>query len=414
MQVKTTRIVLLYLLLSACWILFGDGIIVFLSSISDVGKEKLEILNGIFFILITAALLHFGIQKQQATLLASEKQFKDLFYSNPTPMWIYDLATLKFLDVNEAAVGVYGYTSEEFKSKTVLDIRSKEEQEKLMRLTKTMPNKQNFSGNWEHVKKNGEKLIAAVNYHRILFNNRECVMVTAQDVTKQQEKDQQLKVLYSTEKELKEELERNIVLIERSLEEKQRLAEVIDRIQNMVIITDPSGTIIWVNQAFINHTGYRYEEAVGRKSDFLHGPKTNPETQPEIMQALLENDFGVFEILNYTKTGQEYWVELTISAVYNEDKQVVRYISVQNIITERKLRDEKILQQNKILKTLAWTNSHALRKPVASIISLVDLSMDTSNMKELRQIHQLIGVCAKELDDITRDVGKVIDDTESV
>lgn len=212
--------------------------------------------------------------------------------------------------------------------------------------------------------------------------------------------------ILNSEKELRMELENNIRLIEKSLEEKQRLAEVIDRINNMVMITDPLGNVIWVNQAFTRITGYSLEEVVGRQPNFLHGPKTDPEVQGRIMDSIYQGNFNTFDVLNYNKTGQEYWVEISISAIYNKKNEVIRYISVENVITERKLRDEMIRQQNHMLKKLAWTNSHAIRKPVVSILSLVELSEDAKNLEEIKELHTLIARCAKDLDHIIREAAK--------
>ncbi|MET3114796.1 PAS domain S-box-containing protein [Pedobacter sp. CG_S7] len=408
MQVKPIKIVILYLLFNLTWILFGSALITLLTFIFPFGRETLEIIKDVFLVLVTAVLLYVAINSQQQLLLDSIKQYRNLFYSNPTPMWIYDRNTLKFLDVNNAAIVVYGYSKEEFKTMTILDIRKEEDHEKIIESIHKIADTVNISGNWEHFKKDGAKLTAYISSHKTIFDNKECVMVMAQDVTTQLEQERQLKLLFSTERALKEELERNIQLIEQSLEEKQRLAEVIDRIYNMVMITDTLGRIIWVNQAFVNFTGYTLAEVVGQTSAFLQGRKTDPEMQAKIMEAMRQNDFSVFEILNYTKAGKEYWVELTISAIYNEEGQVIRYIAVQNIITERKLSEDKIKRQYKLLKRLAWTNSHAIRKPVASLLSLVSLSEDTATLQEMKEINGHIGVCSKELDVLTRDIGKVM------
>jgi PAS domain S-box-containing protein len=56
-------------------------------------------------------------------LAESENQYRLLFLNNPQPMWIYDLETLAFLEVNEAAISHYGYTREEFLQMTLKDIR---------------------------------------------------------------------------------------------------------------------------------------------------------------------------------------------------------------------------------------------------------------------------------------------------
>jgi hypothetical protein len=128
-----------------------------------------------------------------------------------------------------------------------------------------------------------------------------------------------------------------------------------------------------------------------------------------MVESIPNTNFSRFEIINYTKSGKEYWVELNISAIYNDENQAVRFISIQNIITERKLREKKIREQNEILRKHSWTNSHAIRKPLASILSLLFLSREIGEIKE---VHSLIETCAVELDEIIKGVGKEINDFE--
>ena len=80
--------------------------------------------------------LELELQAEEVTrshleLQRSESRFRQLFERNPQPMWMYDPGTLRFLDVNEAAVAQYGYTREEFLAMTLRDIRPPEEQEHL-------------------------------------------------------------------------------------------------------------------------------------------------------------------------------------------------------------------------------------------------------------------------------------------
>ena len=407
--VKPIRIVMFYLIFSLCWILIGESVVDILTDVTGAGREVMEVSKGVLFVGFTAALLYMALKKQQKELLTSEKQYRDLFHSNPLPMWIYDSKNLHFLEVNDAAIQNYGYSREEFKEMTILDV-SKRKDQLINSDIHVALEERNYSGYFQHHKKNGDQIIALIHSHQINFDNREAVVDMGQDVTNQLEQDKLLKLMYATEKELKEELEENILLMERSLEEKQRMAEVVERICNLVVIIDASYKVTWVNQAFINFTGYSLEEVVGNSIDILHGPKTDIETLGKIREVLKQEQFYVFEVLNYTKAGEEYWVEVSISAIYNEDNELVRYISVQNVITERKASEEKIKQQNMVLKKLAWNNSHAFRKPVASILSLVELSKEVTKLEELKEIHNHIAVCSKELDDLTKEIGTVLVD----
>jgi len=72
-------------------------------------------------------------KRSLATLRREEEQCRLLFETNPTPMWVFDVETLQFLAVNEAAVSQYGYSREEFLSRTERDLRPPEDVEKMER-----------------------------------------------------------------------------------------------------------------------------------------------------------------------------------------------------------------------------------------------------------------------------------------
>ncbi len=409
---KPYRIVILYLLISLTWILLSDRLVQFLTSVTGVQDLMLQTFKGTFFVLVTAGLLYLAIKKQQKALVDFGEQYKSLFYSNPNPFWIYDFNTLRFLEVNEAAIRTYGYTQDEFKKMTILDIRPEEDHQRVREFISRISDKSFLSGNWTHFGKNGNAFTVSVMAHKLKFNNRDCVVVIAQDVTLKLQQEEKLKMLYKVERELREELEKNMILVKQSSDSNQRLAEVVDRINNMVVISDPAGIIMWVNQAFLDFTGYSFNEVIGRDCSFLHGPNTDPEVRMRIVESIPNNNFSRFEIINYTKSGKEYWVELNISAIYNDENQAVRFISIQNIITERKLREKKIREQNEILRKHSWTNSHAIRKPLASILSLLFLSREMKGIAEIKEVHSLIETCAVELDEIIKGVGKEINDFE--
>ena len=62
-----------------------------------------------------------------AVLRESDEQYRLLFESNPLPMWVFDPKTLRFMAVNEAAIRLYGYTRQEFLSKSITEIRPEKE-----------------------------------------------------------------------------------------------------------------------------------------------------------------------------------------------------------------------------------------------------------------------------------------------
>ena len=121
--------------------------------------------------------------KAEKILFESEKRYKDLFKSNPNPMWVYDLETLKFLDVNQAAIINYGYTLEEFLSMTLKDIRPQEDVSKLMDNLRTAEYGFEYSAGWKHLKKDGSIIDVEIRSNAIEYKGRKAKLVSAIDVT---------------------------------------------------------------------------------------------------------------------------------------------------------------------------------------------------------------------------------------
>jgi PAS domain S-box-containing protein len=122
--------------------------------------------------------------KQAETLLrASEERYRMLFESNPQPIWIYDLMTLRFLAVNKTAIERYGYTREEFLQMSLRDIRSPVDVPGLLLDMANCVDVVEHSGPWRHRKKNGEVLWVEIASHALSWEGQPARVVLAHDVT---------------------------------------------------------------------------------------------------------------------------------------------------------------------------------------------------------------------------------------
>jgi PAS domain S-box-containing protein len=91
-------------------------------------------------------------KRAEDALRNSEERYRLLFDQNPHPLWVYDLETLAFLAVNDAATRHYGYTREEFLAMTIKDIRPPDELNRLIdNLARTETSYDN-AGSWVHRK----------------------------------------------------------------------------------------------------------------------------------------------------------------------------------------------------------------------------------------------------------------------
>jgi PAS domain S-box-containing protein len=95
-------------------------------------------------------------RRSEDALRKNEEMFRLLFSYNPLPTWVIDKETLRFLEVNDAAVRQYGYSLNEFKRMTVLDVRPEEERAKYLDQLKHIPNQGLHHGHWKHRKKDGK------------------------------------------------------------------------------------------------------------------------------------------------------------------------------------------------------------------------------------------------------------------
>lgn len=131
-------------------------------------------------------------QNEGALQPKSEGLFKDMFFQAPTPMWIFDMKTLYFLEVNDAALKKYQYSREEFLSMTIKDIRPEEDIEALIKDLAESDGKIHYPGVWKHRKKNGEIIFMEITSHPVNYNGRRARYILATDVTEKKNIEQSL------------------------------------------------------------------------------------------------------------------------------------------------------------------------------------------------------------------------------
>ncbi|MDB5025970.1 MAG: hypothetical protein JWP78_3725 [Mucilaginibacter sp.] len=195
----------------------------------------------------------------------------------------------------------------------------------------------------------------------------------------------------------------------RSDDELKRLADIVTRVNNMIIITDENNLITWINKAVEDHTGFCLHEIAGKTpANFFIGPKTDKEVINTIMQKKEALEFFVTDVGCYTKKGDAFWVYGEYTPLFGDDHKHSGYIAVYNDITWRKQKEEEITRQNEKLKEVAWLSSHQVRRPVANIMGLANLMNITSDMDERIKILERINCSAKELDEIVHVINSKI------
>ncbi|UOU77590.1 CHASE domain-containing protein [Edwardsiella anguillarum] len=142
----------------------------------------------------------------------------------------------------------------------------------------------------------------------------------------------------------------------------ERLALVARNTSNAVILTDTQRRITWVNDGFERITGYRHDDVLGKAPGaLLQCEKTDPQVIQAVHQALDRGQAFKGELLNRSRSGEEYWIEMEIQPRYDAEHRLIGFMAVESDITERKNtqhRLEAALRDNDAL--LATLNVHGI------------------------------------------------------
>jgi PAS domain S-box-containing protein len=193
--------------------------------------------------------------------------------------------------------------------------------------------------------------------------------------------------------------------------DKEKLSMALEQSQSSVMITDLDTHIEYVNQAFVNSTGYSREEIIGQKPSLLKSDKTTRATYDAMWKALLDGKAWQGEVINRNKQGKEL-IELTwISPIRQADGSISHYLGVKEDITERKQKDGLLLAAKERAENLAKTKSqflanmsHEIRTPMAAIIGFSDLALLIDMPTKVNQYVKNINTASNHLLTILNDI----------
>jgi len=333
------------------------------------------------------------VEERTVALRESETTFRLLFANHPHPMWVYDLQTLQFLEVNEAAINHYGYSRDEFCQMFITDIRPPEDVPLLFdHLQGERPALQQ-SGRWRHRLKDGRIIDVEITSHLLEFVGRKAALVVALDITERKRAEEALQASQA------------------------RLAGIIGSTMDAIITVDAEQRIVLFNAAAEQMFRCSASEVVGQPLDRFIPPQFRDLHRQHIQffarTKVSNRSMGALgAITGLRADGQEFPIEASISQVEAAGQRL--YTVILRDITERKRAEEQIQRQTArakalmniaarlnaqlnletVLTTICEETAHALKVP-ATAVRLYDPKQDVlyyanafglpSNYKEYTQ-----------------------------
>lgn len=256
--------------------------------------------------------------RAEQTLQDSETRYRLLFDRNPYAIWVYDVETLAFLAVNEAAIKQYGYSREEFLSMTIEHIRPAEDVAILHQLIIDSSAEQDVVHAVRHRKKDGTILDVEVAIQAIVYDGRQCRIALVTDLTERKKADSALR------------------------ESEYRIRTLLDSMSEGLLQVDSDDIITYVNNCICDMTGYSQMELVG-----MNWARLLVDNGPDYVAAINQRRFsGIsdrYELRIRKKCGEIIWVLVGGAPLIDANGRIIGSMGVFTDITERKRAEERLI-----------------------------------------------------------------------
>jgi PAS domain S-box-containing protein len=267
-------------------------------------------------------------KQAEAELRASEERYRLLFEENPLPLWVYDLNSLCFLAVNDAAIDHYGYERSEFLNMTIRDICSPQELSRVDDHLHSNRQPQEKTGPWKCRKKDGTIVDVEIVSHETFFFDKPARIVLTNDITDQLK----AKAALATSE--------------------RRFRNLIENSADGITVVDREHRVVYVSPSIERLLGYSQLDVLGRRViAYVH-----QEDRAQLLFHIANLDEcescnQVVLIRFKHKDGSWRWLESTMTRQSNESVGETIVFNYRDV-TERKHAEEIIRQREGQMRAL--------------------------------------------------------------
>jgi len=298
----------------------------------------------------------FMEHKQVEEALKESEEFLNAIIENiPDMIFLKDADKLRFVRLNKAGEKLLGYSREEFIGKTDYDIFSKKEADLYTRKDREALNNgglQDITEESVQTKHKGKRILHTKKIP--IFNKNgvpRYLLGISEDITERIQAEEELK----------------------------KLGAAVRQGPISIVITDPDGSIEYVNPKFCSLTEYSKQEVLGKNPRILQSGKTPKKIYDKFWKTILAGKDWHGELHNKKKNGDLYWENVVISPILNKDGDITHFLGVKEDITQRKITEKKmaasLLEKEMLLKEI----HHRVKNNMQIISSLLSLQTNKLN-----------------------------------
>jgi PAS domain S-box-containing protein len=221
---------------------------------------------------------------------------ENLIRNNPDAVLICDKENLKFLEVNEAAINLYGYRRDEFLQMDLTDLYSAEDIQLLLDSSNVNIKEGSFHGPYKHKKKDGTSILVEMSRYNVKFQDREAHFNLVRNVSDKLEVEKK----------------------------NQSFKSVFDNTDNLIFITDSSGFIHFLNKSVTETLGYTKNDLLNSSIAAIVSDEDRSRANLSIFHADKKETSEVTLNLK-TLDGRLLAVELIVSPILDFNKEIESY-----------------------------------------------------------------------------------------